>query len=224
VPFAGIKLIDLGLVTGPPDLRSRRADCNHRPAVISFALLSVLTGIIYPAPRDGYRTIAFPHQARGSLIVRNGKPVGSQLIGQSFSDPKYSGAARPHLAAAVQRRRFGRIELGSAQSGAHRCGQDANSGAAGRRSGNKAPVPVDLVTASGSGLDPHISVAAAQYQMARVAHARSLDVRAVQALVAAHMEGRLWGVSVSRASTCSRLNLALDDHVLAVEEPPRRDG
>jgi K+-transporting ATPase ATPase C chain len=184
-----------------------------RPAVILFALLSVLTGIIYPLLVTGIATIAFPHQARGSLIVRNGKPVGSQLIGQSFSDPKYfwsrpsATSPQPYNGAGSGGSNLG--PLNPALTDAVKMRIQALQAA---DPGNKAPVPVDLVTASGSGLDPHISVAAAQYQMARVAHARSLDVRAVQALVAAHMEGRLWGVFGEPRVNVLELNLALDDH------------
>jgi potassium-transporting ATPase KdpC subunit len=183
-----------------------------RPAIVLFAVLTVLTGIIYPLLVTGIAAVAFPDQARGSLIVRNGKPVGSELIGQSFSDPKYFWS-RPSATSPQP--------YNGASSGASNLGplNPALTDAVKTRilalraadPGNTAPIPVDLVTASGSGLDPHISVAAAQYQIARVARARSLDVWAVQALVAAHVEGRLWGLFGEPRVNVLQLNLALDE-------------
>ena len=179
-----------------------------RPAIVLFALLTVLTGVIYPLVVTGIASLVFPDQARGSVIVRDGKPVGSRLIGQNFSDPKYfwgrpsATSPQPYNGAASGGSNLG--PLTDAVKMRIQALQAADPA-------NKGPVPVDLVTASGSGLDPHISVAAAQYQMARVARARSLDVWAVQALVAAHMQGRAWGVFGEPRVNVLELNLALDE-------------
>jgi len=184
-----------------------------RPAIVLFAILTVLTGIIYPFLVTGIAAIAFPDQARGSLIMRNGKSVGSQLIGQSFSDPKYfwsrpsATSPQPYNAASSGASNLG--PLNPALTDAVKMRILALKAA---DPGNRAPIPVDLVTASGSGLDPHISVAAAQYQIARVARARSLDVWAVQALVAAHEQRRLWGLFGEPRVNVLELNLALDGH------------
>jgi K+-transporting ATPase ATPase C chain len=183
-----------------------------RPAIVLFALLTVLTGVIYPLVVTVIASVAFPDQARGSLIVRNGKPIGSQLIGQNFSDPKYfwsrpsATSPQPYNGASSGGSNLG--PLNPALTDAVKMRIQALQAA---DPGNKAPVPVDLVTASGSGLDPHISVAAAQYQMARVARARGLNRSAIQALVAAHMRGRLWGVLGEARVNVLELNLALDD-------------
>jgi K+-transporting ATPase ATPase C chain len=182
-----------------------------RPALVIFAVLSALTGIAYPLLVTGIGQAAFAEQAAGSLIVRDGKPVGSALIGQNFSDPKYvwgrpsatgpmpynasnssgsnQGPLNPALADAVK----GRIEALRAAD-----------------PGNTAPVPVDLVTASGSGLDPQISVAGALYQAPRVAKARSLPLPQVQQLIEKRTEGRLFGFLGEPRVTVLQLNLALD--------------
>ena len=182
-----------------------------RPALVLFAVLTALTGLVYPLVVTGIGQVAFAPQAAGSLIVRDGKTVGSALIGQSFSDPKHFwgrpsatspmannagasggsnlGPLNPALTDAVR----GRIEaLRTADPG------------------STAPVPVDLVTASGSGLDPHISVAAAQYQAARVARLRSLPPAQVLALIDQHSEGRLLGFIGEPRVNVLQLNLALD--------------
>jgi len=182
-----------------------------RIAVISLALWTVLTGLVYPAFVTAIAQVAFPHQANGSLIVQDGKPVGSELIGQPFDDPRFfwgrpsatapfpdnAGAStgsnlsptNPDLIKAVQ----GRVEALRAAD-----------------PGNAAPVPVDLVTASGSGLDPHISPAAALYQVARIARLRNLDAQVVQQVVGEHVEERLLGLLGEPRVNVLRLNLDLD--------------
>jgi len=182
-----------------------------RPALVLFAVLTALTGIAYPLLVTAVAQLAFPDQAAGSLILRDGKPVGSSLIGQNFSDPKYvwgrpsatgpmpynasnsggsnQGPLNPALADAVK----GRIEALRAAD-----------------PGNTAPVPVDLVTASGSGLDPHLSVAGAMFQAARVAKARQLPVAQVQHLIAQHTEGQMLGFLGEPRINVLRVNLALD--------------
>lgn len=183
-----------------------------RPLFVLFALLTVITGVGYPLVVTGISQVLFPSEAHGSLIVgKDGKVVGSDLIGQPFSEPEHfwsrpsatspqpynagsSGAsnlgpANPALADAVK----GRIE-------ALRVADP----------GNTAPVPVDLVTASGSGLDPHVSVAAARYQVNRVAKARNLPADRVMALVDANTEMPVLGFLGEPRVNVLRLNLALD--------------
>jgi K+-transporting ATPase ATPase C chain len=183
-----------------------------RPAVVLFALLTLLTGIIYPLVVTGIAGVAFPHQAQGSLILKQGKPVGSQLIGQSFSDPKYfwsrpsATSPQPYNGTGSTGSNLG--PLNPALTDAVKMRIQALQAA---DPGNKERVPVDLVTASASGLDPHISVAAAQYQMARIARVRNLDVWAVQALVAGHTQYRLGGIFGEPRVNVLELNLALDE-------------
>ena len=182
-----------------------------RPAVSVFALLTVVTGLAYPYAMNGLAQATFPAEAAGSLIVRDGQLVGSSLVGQNFTDPghfwgrpsatgpqPYNGAAssgsnqgplNPALADAVK----ARIE-------ALRVADPDNT----------APVPVDLVTASGSGLDPHLSPAAAEYQVARVARARGLDPEDVRALVAQHRSEPQFGLFGDARVNVLTLNLALD--------------
>ena len=183
-----------------------------RPAVALFALLTILTGIVYPLVVTGIAEVAFPHQAQGSLIMRNGKPVGSHFIGQSFAAPSYfwsrpsATSPQPYNGTASTGSNLG--ALNPALTDAVKTRIQALQAA---DPGNKAAIPVDLVTASASGLDPHISVAAARYQIARVARARNLDVRAVQALVAKYSQGRLAGLFGEPRVNVLELNLALDD-------------
>jgi K+-transporting ATPase ATPase C chain len=182
-----------------------------RSSLILLVVLTVVTGVIYPLVITGIAQVTFPAQANGSLIFKGGQPVGSALIGQPFDDPKYfwsrpsatspfadnAGASsgsnlsptNPDLVKTVQ----GRVD-------ALRAADPANT----------APVPVDLVTASGSGLDPHISPAAALYQVARVARVRNLDPEAVRQLVERHTDGRSLGFLGEPRVNVLALNLALD--------------
>ncbi|HSY08049.1 MAG TPA: potassium-transporting ATPase subunit KdpC [Steroidobacteraceae bacterium] len=182
-----------------------------RPAVILFAFLTVLTGIVYPLVVTAIAEVAFPYPAQGSVIVRNGKLVGSELIGQSFSDPKYfwsrpsATSPQPYNGTGSTGSNLG--PLNPALIDAVKARIQALKAA---DPNNKAPIPVDLVTASASGLDPHVSVAAAQYQINRIARARGLRVGAIQALVAAYTEGRLLGVLGEARVNVLELNLALD--------------
>lgn len=195
-----------------------------RPAVVVFTMLTLITGVVYPLVVTGVARIAFPAQATGSMISRGGKIVGSSLIGQDFSgEAKYFwgrpsatgpvpytafngstltgssgsnlGPTNPALADNVR----GRIEaLGAADASA---GYD-------RPQGQK--VPIDLVTASGSGLDPHVSPAAAEYQLGRVAKARGLSEAAARTLVGEHTQGRQLGFLGEPVVNVLELNLALD--------------
>lgn len=182
-----------------------------RPCLGTFVALTLLTGVAYPLAVTGIAQLAFPAQASGSVIARDGKGVGSRLLGQPFTRPEYfwsrpsatlpqpyNGAAssgtnlattNPALAAAVVARvaALRAVDPGNAQS-----------------------VPVDLVTASASGLDPQISPAAAEYQVARVARARGLPVDAIRRLVATHTDGRTLGVLGEPRVNVLQLNLALD--------------
>lgn len=182
-----------------------------RPAVVSFLLLTLLTGIAYPLLVTGISQATMSAKANGSLIVKDGKPVGSSLIGQSFSDPKYfwgrPSATGPvaNNAAASSGSNLGPTNpaLLDAVKGRVQALRDADPG-------NTQPVPVDLVTASASGLDPHISPAAAEYQLARVARLRGLMPEAIHKLVAEHTEGRQFGILGEPRVNVLELNLALD--------------
>jgi K+-transporting ATPase ATPase C chain len=187
-----------------------------RPAIMVFALLGVITGVIYPYAITGVAQAVFPAQANGSLIYRNGQPVGSALIGQPFDDPKYfwgrlsATGPFPYNAAASSGSNYG--SLSSSLSDAVKARMDALKAAdLSLALDNNQPIPVDLVTASGSGLDPHISPAAALYQVPRVARARGLSEDQVQALVAQFTEGRQFGILGEPRVNVLKLNLALDE-------------
>jgi K+-transporting ATPase ATPase C chain len=182
-----------------------------RPAIVSLILLSAITGLAYPALVTAVAQAVFPYQANGSLIVRDGKTVGSALIGQPFDDPKYFWG-RPSATSP-----FGYNAGSSSGSNLSPTNPDLIKTVQGRVDAlraadpdNKAPVPVDLVTASGSGLDPHISPAAALFQVERIARARKLEPAAVRRLVERHTEGRQLGFLGEPRVNVLALNLALD--------------
>ncbi|MBI1174025.1 MAG: potassium-transporting ATPase subunit KdpC [Sideroxydans sp.] len=182
-----------------------------RPAIVSFLLLSLLTGIAYPLLVTGISQVTMPGKANGSLIMKDGKPVGSSLIGQSFSDPKYfwgrpsATGPMPYNAASSGGSNLGPTNpaLMDAVKARVQALRDADPG-------NTQPIPVDLVTASASGLDPHISPAAAEYQVARVARVRNIAPDAVRKLVAEHTEGRQFGILGEPRVNVLALNLALN--------------
>jgi K+-transporting ATPase ATPase C chain len=182
-----------------------------RPALALFALFSVITGLLYPAAVTGLAQVLFPSQANGSLLKDGGKVVGSALIGQPFTSPRYFWG-RPSATAPYAYN--GAASTGSNQGPSNPALADAvKTRVAALRAadpGNTAPIPVDLVTASGSGLDPDISPAAALYQVPRVARARGLDPARVQALVAEVQEGRTLGILGEPRVNVLRLNRALD--------------
>ena len=182
-----------------------------RQSIVMLLLMTVITGIASPLLATGLAQVMFPGQANGSLIERNGKPVGSALIGQSFTDAKYfwgrpsATSPNPNNAASSSGSNTGPTNPALIDAIKQRI--DALHAV---DPGNKAPVPVDLITASGSGLDPEISPAAAQYQLARVAQARKLSVSQVQALVDQSTSGRTLGILGEPRVNVLKLNLALD--------------
>lgn len=182
-----------------------------RPALTLFVLLSAVTGIVYPVAVTGIAKVLFPDAAEGSLIVVNGKPVGSRLIGQNFTDPKYfwgrpsATGPMPYNASASSGSNQG--PLNPALKEAVKARIDALKSS---DPSQTAPIPEDLVTASGSGLDPQISPAAARWQVPRIARIRGLDVAEVNTLIDAHTEGRQLGLLGEPRVNVLALNLALD--------------
>jgi K+-transporting ATPase ATPase C chain len=187
-----------------------------RAALVSLLALTVVTGVAYPLLVTGVAQAAFPSQANGSVIERDGKPVGSRLIGQSFDDPRYfwgrlsatsdaNAKALPYNAASSAGSNLGPTnpalvdEVKGRIDALHAADPD-----------NTLPIPVDLVTSSGSGLDPHITPAAAEYQVRRVARARGLDEARVRELVAQHTEGRQLVIFGEPRVNVLELNLALE--------------
>lgn len=185
-----------------------------RPALVLLAAMTLLTGAVYPASVTAVAQLAFPRQANGSLVERDGHAVGSSLIGQPFASPKYfwgrlsATGPHPYNASASSGSNLGPSNPELARNAKARL--DALHEA---DPGNQAPVPIDLVTASGSGLDPHVSPAAAEYQVPRVARARGLAKESVRALVRAHTAGRQLGILGEPVVNVLELNLALDAQV-----------
>jgi len=182
-----------------------------RPALTLFIVLSLITGLAYPLLVTGIAQTAFPAAANGSLIERDGKVIGSRLIGQPFSDPKHfwsrPSATGPMAYNASVSSGSNLGPLNPALADAVKARIEALRAA---DPGNTAPVPVDLITASGSGLDPHISRAAADYQAARVAKARGLPEAQVRALIDQHTQGAWLGFIGEARVNVLALNLALD--------------
>jgi K+-transporting ATPase ATPase C chain len=182
-----------------------------KPAIVLLVLLTLITGLLYPLTVTALAQLIFPHQANGSLIMKNGQPVGSELIGQPFDDPQYfwgrpsATQPFPYNAAASSGSNLGPTSATLMANVQARL--DALRAA---DPNNNAPAPVDLVTASASGLDPHISVAAARYQAARVAQARGLELAEVNRLINEHAAGRTFGLLGEPRVNVLLLNLALD--------------
>ncbi|QHE92992.1 potassium-transporting ATPase subunit KdpC [Pandoraea fibrosis] len=182
-----------------------------RPMLSLFVVLSVITGLVYPLVVTGIGRAAFSREAAGSLIYKDGKAVGSSLIGQNFDEPKYfwgrlsATAPMPNNGTASGGSNFGPLNpaLADAVKGRIAALRAADPSAT-------LPVPADLVTSSASGLDPDISPAAAEYQVARVAKARGLSPDAVRSLVARYTQGRQWGIFGEARVNVLKLNLALD--------------
>ena len=185
---------------------------QFRPAIVVLALFTLITGLVYPVVVTGFTQLLFPRQANGSLIEQDGQILGSELIGQPFDDPSYfwgrlsATASFPYNAAASSGSNLGPtnpalVEAAQARVEALKAADP----------GNTQPIPVDLVTASGSGLDPHISIAAAIYQAPRVARERGLSEGQVLALVTEHSEGRVLGFLGEPRVNVLELNLALNE-------------
>ncbi len=183
-----------------------------RNSLTSLLLFTILTGIIYPLAVTGIAQVIFPRQANGSIIVKNGEPVGSLLFGQQFEDPKYFwgrlSATTPYSynggSSSGSNLGPNNLDLMKAVQARIDSLRDADPA-------NTAKLPVDLVTASASGLDPHISPAAAEYQLYRVARARGLDVARVRDIVAKNTKGRWLGLFGEPVVNVLGVNLALDE-------------
>jgi len=185
---------------------------NLRSAATLLVAMTLLLGIAYPLLVTGVAVLAFPARAAGSLIYKDGRPIGSRLIGQAFSDPRHFWG-RP---SATTPQPYNALASGGSNLGPLNPAllDQVRADAMGLREadpGNRAPPPVELVTASASGLDPDISPAAAHYQAARVARARGVDVAAVDALIDAHRRGPLLGFIGEPTINVLELNLALDE-------------
>lgn len=194
-----------------------------RPALVIFILLSVITGILYPLAVTGIAGTVFPDEARGSIILRDGRAIGSRLIGQEFSDPKYFWGRLSATSPVPYTSFNANKSTGSSGSNLATTNPDllknaqarldalnAADAAAGYHRPADQRIPIDLVTSSGSGLDPHISPAAAEYQLGRVAAARGLDESLIRELVRRHTRGRALGVLGEPVVNVLELNLALD--------------
>ncbi|MFA7281803.1 MAG: potassium-transporting ATPase subunit KdpC [Sterolibacterium sp.] len=183
-----------------------------RPTITLFVLLSIITGIVYPLVVAGISRAIFPGNAAGSLVVKDGKPVGSTLIGQNFTDPKYfwgrpsATSPQPYNGTASGGSNLGPLNPALVDTVKGRI--DVLKAA---DPDTKLPIPTDLVTASGSGLDPHISPSAARYQIARVARERKISTDRVASLIDAHTEGAQWGIFGEARVNVLKLNLALDE-------------
>jgi len=182
-----------------------------RPAVTLFALLTVVTGVVYPLAVTGVAKGLFPSQAAGSLVMKDGHPIGSTLIGQHFSDPKYFWG-RPSATSpmAYNGANSGGSNLGPTNPALVDVIKGRIDALKAADPSNTAPIPVDLVTASASGLDPEISLAGAKYQVARIAKARGVTPDVIEAQIARHATERLFGLLGEPRVNVLQLNLDLD--------------
>jgi K+-transporting ATPase ATPase C chain len=206
----------MSIVHRPPAAGMAQAPSVARPAVVLLAAFTVLTGLLYPLAVTGLAQGIFPYQANGSLIRTfntqgTADTAGSVLIGQHFDDPGYFwGRPSATVSFPYNARESSGSNLGPSNPALVEAVRARLAALREADPGNTQPVPVDLVTASASGLDPHISVAAARYQVPRVARARGLDVEAVRQLVAQQTEGRQFGIFGEPRVNVLKLNLALD--------------
>ncbi len=190
-----------------------------RPAIVLIVLMTVLTGLAYPLAITGIAQVLFPHQAAGSLIEKGGKVIGSELIGQNFADAKYfhgrpsaTTDTDPNDATKTVPAPYNAGNSGGSNSGPtskaliERVQGDVET----LKKENSAPIPVDLVTTSASGIDPHITPAAAEFQVPRVAKARDMPAERLRTLIAQNTEGRFLGIIGEPRVNVLQLNLALD--------------
>jgi K+-transporting ATPase ATPase C chain len=182
-----------------------------RQTVIVFVALTLVTGVAYPLLVTIGAQVVFPHAANGSLIERGGKVVGSQLIGQQFDDPRYFWSRPSATSPAYNGGASTGSNLGPTNPAQLTAVQDRANALKKAHPDQTGTVPIDLVTASGSGLDPHITPAAAEYQVERVAKARNIEARQVREIVAQHTTGRLLGALGEPCVNVLELNLALDE-------------
>jgi K+-transporting ATPase ATPase C chain len=182
-----------------------------RPAFVSLILFTVITGVLYPLSVTGIAQTFFKDQANGSLLYENGQAAGSSLIGQPFDDPQYlwgrlsATASVPYNAASSSGSNFGPMNPNLLDASRIRIKALKNADP-----GNNAPIPVDLVTASASGLDPHISPAAAEYQVPRIARARKIREDAVRSVIRQHTQNRLFGIIGEPVVNVLEVNLQLN--------------
>jgi K+-transporting ATPase ATPase C chain len=175
-----------------------------------FIAFTVIFGGLYPAAVTLVAQVAFPKQSEGSLIVKDGKVMGSELIGQNFSNPKYFWGRLSATSPAYNASSSSGSNMGASNPALLDAVKGRMDALKKADPDNDKPIPVDLVTASGSGLDPHISPAAAEYQAGRVAHERGLGVEAVKTLIKKHTEGRQFGLLGEERVNVLMLNLDLD--------------
>ena len=182
-----------------------------RTAVLLFAVMTLLTGIIYPLAVTGVAQVLFPQQANGSLIKINEEKTASELVGQPFGEPQYFwGRPSATMPMAYNGASSMGSNLGPSNPALKKAVQERIAALLAADPGNRLPIPVDLVTASGSGLDPHISPAAALYQAPRVAKARGIDEGKIAELVRRHIRDRQFGIFGEPTVHVLRLNMALD--------------
>lgn len=201
--------------TGPAPILPRERPTSlgslARQALGLLAVMTLLTGVLYPMLVTGIAVAAFPAQARGSLVVREGKVMGSRFIGQPFENPRYFwGRLSATSPVPYNARASSGSNMGPTNEALTRAAQERIDALRAADPGNAAPIPVDLVTASGSGLDPHITPAAANYQARRVARARGLEIAIVKQVVEAHLEDRWLDIMGEPKVNILLLNLALD--------------
>lgn len=182
-----------------------------RAILLMFVSLTLLTGAIYPAIVTAVAQVLFAHRANGSVVERDGKPVGSELIGQDFSDPRYFWSRPSATSPSYNASASSGSNLGPTNPALLDAVRERVTALQAAHPDQTGAVPVDLVTASASGLDPHLTPAAAEYQVGRVAKARGLSVEQVHRLVLTCTEGRTFGLFGEPRVNVVRLNLALDE-------------
>jgi K+-transporting ATPase ATPase C chain len=186
---------------------------NIRSSLVIIVLMTILTGIIYPGIVTALAKVIFPVKAAGSILIKNGKKIGSELIGQQFDNPKYFwsrlSATSPYAynASASSGSNYGPLNQMLQKATKKRIADLQHEDTT-----NAEPVPIDLVTSSSSGLDPHISVAAARYQAERVAHSRGMKTEQIQLLIQRNSEGRTFGILGEPRVNVLKLNYALDEY------------